>query len=142
MGDPVPAGQEKTTCDPCTGFSESSSAATGGSAARAAVESLANPTASSHQVNPADTKRTRAPRAPLSDGTSTRTGYQAGPSPSTAATVDQVAPLSRETCTSPCCSGVNVDPLCLVQNCRHNLERPPTSTTGGVRVSLVAVIHA
>ena len=72
-------------------------------------------------------------------GRSTRTGYHAGPSPTRSATVTQLVPLSRDACTSPCCSGEKVEPRCLVQNCSHSRERPARSTTGEVSVSVTIV---
>src|SRR2546430_16824034 len=111
---PAPGGHEITTWLPCTGFSDSSALDAAAKSRNAAVESLARPTASTHQVSPRETNRTRAARAPPAAGRSTRMGYQLGPSPTTAATSLQVAPSALENCTIPPSAGVEVEPRCLV----------------------------
>ena len=85
-----------------TGFSETPSDAVVVRIWNTLVESLAKPTASTHQeMPPVAMNRTRAPAALDAAGRSTRTGYQPGPSPVTAYTLLHVTPLSGENCTSP-----------------------------------------
>jgi len=55
-------------------------------------------------------KRTRAPGRPAACGSSTRIGYQFGPSPMIMATSLHVAPESPENWMMPCCCGVKVEP--------------------------------
>src|SRR3989442_11656887 len=98
----APTGQETTTWLLRTGFSETPSDAVVVRTWNTLVESLAKPTASTHQeMPPVAMNRTRAPGAPVAAGRSTRTGYHAGPSPVTAYALLHVAPLSGENCTSP-----------------------------------------
>src|SRR5438034_7364789 len=79
--------------------------------------------------------RTCAPRRPPAWGRSTRIGYQLGPSPTISATLLHVRPESPENWITPSCSGVNVDPLCLVHSCSQTAVRPRRSMGGEVNVS-------
>src|SRR5437773_4879350 len=79
--------------------------------------------------------RTCAPRRPPAWGRSTRIGYQLGPSPTISATLFHVRPESPENWITPSCSGVNVDPLCLVHSCSQTAVRPRRSMGGEVNVS-------
>src|SRR5512145_1495872 len=91
---PGAAGQLIVTDEPRNGLSDSASAVTCVGGAKAAVESLAKPAASTHHVKPSVTKRTRAPRAPAACGRSMRSAYQPVAAPTTAPTSAHVRPLS------------------------------------------------
>src|SRR5712671_4616079 len=93
---PVAAGQEMTTWSLRTGFSETSAPGAAASCSNAELASVANPTASTHQLNWTEMKRTQAPARPAASGSSTRNGYQFGPSPMILATSLHVAPESPE----------------------------------------------
>src|SRR5574341_536063 len=98
-GAPAPAGHEIHTGALRNGFSDTSTVTGGVTGVNEPAESLAKPTASTHQVKPSETNCTRAPCVVPPDiaGRSTRNGYHAGPSPMITATSSHVAPLSAET---------------------------------------------